>query len=131
MISFLSYRSRLMTARRAEAFARCLRANRRFRAVTVERSPLAAGPAAWLVRWHPVSPARCRDLRRRAQEQRAARAPGLQVSGGPEWFTVTNPETGAVYYVTAYSCTCPDFEYRCRESGLACKHIAAVNDRQE
>lgn len=31
-----------------------------------------------------------------------------------------------VRHLDAYSCTCPDFTNRCRESGLYCKHINAI-----
>ncbi|MCL4389204.1 DDE-type integrase/transposase/recombinase [Candidatus Marsarchaeota archaeon] len=31
-----------------------------------------------------------------------------------------------VSHIDAYSCDCPDFEYRCKENGLYCKHIDAI-----
>ena len=31
-----------------------------------------------------------------------------------------------VSHIDAYSCDCPDFEFRCKDRGLYCKHIDAI-----
>jgi hypothetical protein len=38
-----------------------------------------------------------------------------------------NPRSKATYPVSRVDCSSPDFEYRCRNSGIRCKHLVAVN----
>lgn len=41
--------------------------------------------------------------------------------GGPA--LCHNPATGGIYQLTLTTCTCPDYQYRCRGLGIDCKHL--------
>tara|TARA_Y100000310_G_scaffold305434_1_gene345584 strand:- start:1222 stop:1485 length:264 start_codon:yes stop_codon:yes gene_type:complete len=41
-------------------------------------------------------------------------------------YYVGNRETCETYDVSRTSCTCPDWEHRCQEENLRCKHQVAV-----
>lgn len=65
----------------------------------------------------------------RAKEERLNYRWGRQADGS---YTCENLETGNVYRVTAYpcTCTCPDWEKTLLPRGLhCCKHVNALLDR--
>jgi hypothetical protein len=131
------YRTRLMTQEHAEQFAACLRANSLFDGVMVYESPTAKTERRHYVVYHPSDPDACAAILQRQQQKRADKAR----AEAQDYLFVRDDQTGRfywcmsasgeVYEVTDFSCTCPDFEYRCREAGVHCKHQVALADLTE
>jgi hypothetical protein len=119
----------MASRKRADSFCRCLTANKRFRSVSVLRSTHGQG---FVVQFQPASPSRAADLYHSQYRQRElkgqAEQPGyawsLQVNGRHAWY-LCQSLGGEVYEVTENTCTCPDWQFRGRRSGLPCKHIHA------
>jgi len=130
MTSFTSYRTRLLSEKRALAFAAALKANPRFAFVAVERSARAKGPNCFLVRFEPSSVARRTALLDQAQDARIVRAAtqGFTFAADPDapFCHCLSHSSGEVYETTLNSCSCPDEEMRCSKIGLACKHRIAL-----
>ena len=130
------YRTKLMTETHAESFAAALRANSQWDGVMVYESPRAKGERRHYVVYHPAS-AEARDaILARQEATRAARAEAeleeyLIVPADGETFFWVASQSGNVYEVTDFSCTCPDHEYRCREAGIRCKHQLALETAAE
>lgn len=132
------YRTRLMPYERAQAFALCLRRNgARFANVDLVHSDRATGSASWFVTSQPVNEDRRVGLVDSVQAQRADRADkegrhyvfAADPDARAPFYWCLNPLTGETYEVTGHSCTCPDWEYRCRRAALRCKHILALTWR--
>lgn len=125
----LTYRTKLLAADQAARFARCLAANPTFTQVATHESTRSAGK--FFVSFLPVSPARQQDMLTREQDARTERAHregsdylwARDLDGDWHWCLSRSGET---YEVTLHSCTCPDYAYRCRAQGLACKHMTAL-----
>jgi hypothetical protein len=127
----IHYRTRLMDAARANAFAACLNANPDFSDASVRQFR-----SRYFVAYAPKSASRRRamvDIHTRARQQRAAREhAGYKwtlearfIGRRPvTWYLCRTPQ-GVTYEVTATSCTCRDFEYRSGPLQISCKHIAA------
>lgn len=126
------YRTALMERNRAFGFARCLAANAgRFCDVEVLQSARAKGAAAWFVRFRPARRERLSALLQAEWDKRAKKA----AEEGGEYVFVRfageshtwcfNPISGETYQVTAFSCSCPDFQFRCSKAGIQCKHQQA------
>jgi len=117
---------------RARAFARCLQANPRFRAVSVKEATSGTG---WHVIYQPSSQARYAELYYQQYRQRELK--GAQTEGRCYRFELVTRGTDAyylcqsvskeVYDVTECSCSCPDWTYRGQKSGIPCKHIFAYH----
>ena len=124
------FRTKCLPLARAASFARCLQANPNFGAVTIEESARAKGEARWFVAYVPTNPERIASVLADQQDKRQAKASTegacyefvADESGRFFWCLSTS---GEVYEVTRHSCSCPDFEHRCRHAGLACKHMLA------
>lgn len=130
------YRTRLLTQEHAEQFAACLRANVLFDGVMVYESPRAKGDRRWFVVYHPSDPAACEAILTRQQQQRAEKArveadEYLIVPNDDRRFFWVQSASGKVYEVTDFSCSCPDYEHRCRQAGIRCKHQVALTDLAE
>jgi predicted nucleic acid-binding Zn finger protein len=131
------FRTKLMDRRKAEGFAHCLRSNPRFADVAVAESPRAKSEACYFVSFAPSSEARRAAILDDQQSSRLVRALTegadyvfcLDTDGGRPFFWYYST-SGEVYEVTSQSCDCPDFLYRCRASGLKCKHILALREGQ-
>lgn len=133
----LVYRTKLMQEPQADRFARCLRANPLFGEVTVETSAKAKSDRRFFVAFVPTSAERVDVMRAAVQDARTERA----LAEGSEylWFRDSYAgrpflwllsASGEVYEVSACgrTCGCPDFHYRCREQGLKCKHLVALEN---
>lgn len=131
MISFTSYRTKLLPESKANAFAAALRGNPRFAHVAVERSSRAKGSACWFVRYASSSEVRRRALVDGAQDARTRRAMDQEFTfcSDPEraGYHCLSHSSSEVYEVTLNSCSCPDQEARCRAAGIACKHRVALH----
>jgi len=131
------HRTERLTRERADRFAKCLQANPRFDGVTVVENPNAKGERRFYVTWIPASNARQQDLR----ELHAA----IQIGRGEcQWmnyvvtatetagrYDVENQQNGETYQVQLHAavgntCTCPQWEARCRPAGIDCKHCEVV-----
>lgn len=129
MISFVTYRTKLLSEKQASAFAAALRANSRFAMVSVERSSRARGEKAFIVRFEPSNAARKEALVNNAQDQRTERALTQSFTFCRDTdhdFCHCLSHSGEVYETTLNSCSCPDETYRCSGVGLACKHRIAL-----
>ena len=128
------YRTKLLRSqRRAAAFCRMIAANpRRFQKADVVPSNQADG---WFVQYQPSSAARRADLYYQQYRQRELKAK----TEGPCYtfdLCTTHPAnpfyrclsvSGEVYEVTEKTCTCRDWQFRGKKSGLPCKHIQAYH----
>jgi hypothetical protein len=129
----ISYRTKLLRDLQfAARFARCLRANAtRFCDVEIVPSLKAKGDA-WYVSFRPINRERQIEMLERqadARRQRAAEE-GLDYifwadpdHTGSYW--CFNPKSGETYEVSIFSCTCPDYEFRCKRAAIQCKHQQA------
>jgi predicted nucleic acid-binding Zn finger protein len=113
--------------RRAASFCKCLTANRRFaRASVIQSNQTENG---WFVQYQPSNPARYADLYYAQYRQRELKGKGegrcyewdLQQRDGRVWYLCAST-TGETYEVTECSCSCHDWLFRGRKSGLPCKH---------
>ncbi len=123
----ICYRSKNMSLSLASSFARCIEANKtRFCDVAISPSKAAE---KYFVTFRPVSTDRQGDL---YEAQYNARADRAQVEGleyifwpdadnpGTDW--CFNPLSGETYQVSLFECSCPDYQFRCKNAGLKCKH---------
>jgi predicted nucleic acid-binding Zn finger protein len=129
------YRTKLLTEDRAKRFAACLRGNSRFTDVEVEESGRARN---WyqrhFVSYSPVNEERQQEMLDRQRDARQARAGDegrdyvfvLDQDSIQPFCWVFNPKSGETYEVTLFDCSCPDFRYRCRGTGVRCKHMLAL-----
>ena len=133
----ICYRSKTMTVERAAAFARCLAANAE-RFTSVEIVLARTKETAYFVQFRPVNPERQGDIYEQQWNVRAERAQqeGAEYifwrdadKAGVTW--CFNPQSGETYEVTPFSCTCPDYHYRCEKAGLHCKHQHALQMQRE
>jgi len=128
----VAFRTALLSQARAESFAAMLTANSRFESVLVNRSERAKCDKAFFVTFQPSSEAR-KDLIFMAQwDARKERGQGEgadytffadEDNKGCYW--VYNPISQETYSTSIFSCSCPDYTYRCQRAGLQCKHQAA------
>jgi len=131
------YRTALMTQTHAASFARCLAGNDSFCDVLVSFSFRAKPEKAYYVIFKPASIERQRAIYSGQDDAREARA----VSEGSDYiffwdsdkriYWVFNPKSTETYEVSGRDCTCPDYQFRCRENGLTCKHMKALRLRVE
>lgn len=123
----VKWRTKLMTYDMAARFANCIGANRRFAGVNVLESGQAKHPERrYFVEYLPASTARREELWHGQQFSRLDRAVEQLgdyqfVQDGEHGVWVFNPD-GDVYAVNAWSCTCGDWQWRCQQSGMQCKH---------
>lgn len=129
------FRTCCMTREKALRFAHCLSANRRVRSAEVCRSPLAAPPLDWLVRWIPASRESGARILRWFQRDRDYKADTegrhYQFCPDPDdpRLTYCISTSGAVYEIRGPRCNCPDYRTRCQRAGLKCKHLRALEMR--
>jgi hypothetical protein len=122
------YRTKLLAEAHAQQFASCLRANALFSGVMVYESERAKHPERrFFVVYHPSDSDACAAILQRQQERRAAQARAeagdyLIVPNVDRRFFWVQSASGEVYEVTDFSCSCPDYEFRCREASIRCKH---------
>ena len=130
MVSFVTYRTKLLSQAKAESFAKALRSNDRFAFVTVEKSPRAKSEKAWLVRFEPSNAARKAALVDAAQDARTERALcgtfTFAVDPDRPHYHCFSHQSGECYTLDLNTCDCPDETYRCSHVGLACKHRIAL-----
>lgn len=131
----LYHRTRVMLLGAAERFARCLAGNARFVDVEVCKSNYTPSEeCCWYVRFLPASETRQAELMADHHEARVTRA--REQAGRYEFvlddtgrfFHCLNLETGECREVTERSCSCEDFHYRGRQTGVFCKHIQALRE---
>lgn len=129
----IRYRSKTMPLSLAASFARCLQANET-RFCDVEITPAQrTKEEKFFVQFRPVNPDRQGDL---YEAQYNARADRAQAEGmdyifwadpdAPNTHWVFNPLSGETYTLTPFSCSCPDYQFRCNAAGLKCKHQHAL-----
>lgn len=126
------YRTRLLTLARAHSFCACLQANRRFKCVSVVESTHTA--EMYFVQYQPSNQSRYADLYFEQYRQRELKG---QTEGrcydfhlhevGGNLFYLCASTSGETYEVTPESCSCPDYQYRGKKSGIPCKHIQAYH----
>lgn len=112
---------------RADAFCKMVSANSRFTNASVIQSNRTED--GWFVQYQPANPARYADLYYSQYRQRELKGKGegrcyewdLQQRDGRVWYLCLST-SGETYEVTECSCTCPDWQFRGRKSGLPCKH---------
>lgn len=134
----LTYETKAMPIKRAQAFARMIEANRRFPvASTVIES---AGKRGYVVCWLPAATERQIALFERFQSEQWDRAVAEKSRWTFVWTSstradITTPDihekTGAVkgyntYSVTGSTCNCPQQQTRCAIAGAFCKHICGL-----
>lgn len=133
----LVYRTKLLTTDQAWRFATCLKANSRFTDVLMVHSSRATGPRRYYVAYRPSNPDRQAELTAHQQQSREERA--LAEGSGYTWVRDGNAArpffwclstSGEVYEVDPKggTCSCPDFECRCRRAGISCKHLLALQN---
>lgn len=125
------YRTKLMPLTRAASFARCLDGNTRFTSVMLEK-PAKAKADKFFVTFRPANPERQTALYQTEWDKREARAENeggdyifWKDPDGRFWW-VFNPLSGETYELTPFSCSCPDYQFRCNKAGLHCKHMHAL-----
>ena len=132
------YRTKTMTMSRAAAFARMIQSNAdRFTSVEIKPAQRTR-IASFIVTFQPVSRERQEDL---YEQQFNARKDRAEAEGmdyifwpDPDRTGVTwcyNPNSGETYEVQTFSCSCPDYHYRCEKAGLLCKHQQALTLQRE
>lgn len=133
----IEYRTALLEAPQAAAFAACLSANPLFaHAHVVESNQTKNATRRWFVAYQPSSPERQAAIAARQQEKRIARAAEegdryIWVSDAPRPVWLLIASSGGTYEVytnaqgQAVACNCPDSELRCQDAGLLCKHLIA------
>lgn len=124
------YRTKLMDLSRANSFARCISSNTRFSDVLVERSERAKSEKNCFVTFQPMSEERKDAIHQAQQDARTHRGETQEFIfwQDPDHinsFWCFSVESGETYQVDLFSCTCPDYVYRCQCAGLTCKHMAA------
>ena len=126
----IMYRTKLLKSEAvAKAFASCLKANGKFGTSEVVESNRTKKPQ-YFVQYMPSNPKRRSFLREVQISEREVRA-GSEESRydwskeGKVWRCVS--ATGGVYEVSNNTCTCPDFENRCKPLNIKCKHINALD----
>jgi hypothetical protein len=128
----ICYRSKCLPLSIAASFAKCVQANAtRFCDVEIQKSDKSRSEK-FFVTFRPVNPTRQADL---YEAQYNARAERAQQEGseyifwkdtdnpGTDW--CFNPVSGETYQVSTFSCSCPDYLFRCEKAGLLCKHQQA------
>ena len=132
------FRTKLMPFEQAERFARCLTANAtRFCEVDWLLSEKAKGDRAYFVQYRPVNPDRQWEQLERQNTARMFRALdegpcyefALDTDGPAPFYWIFNPLSGETYQTCSFSCSCPDYEYRCKKlayAGVHCKHMHAL-----
>ena len=122
------YRTRCLPLEAAGRFARCLAANAQYTGVEIAESKRAKGEARWFVSYLPSRGERVEEMVAREQDKRELRALRQEFTfvqdQGFVW--CHSHGSGECYEVTAHSCTCADFHYRLKGTGIACKHILAL-----
>lgn len=126
----LCYRTRLVrNVSAAVRFARLIAANSRFESPEVVKSTQSLSDA-WFVTYRPSNPDRQSAMTERMQSERIQRCLSEMdayawSSGGADGGLYCRTKSGSEYYVTATGCSCADFNERCSEIGVWCKHIVA------
>jgi hypothetical protein len=125
------YRTKNMDIAHAAAFARCIEANNG-RFTSVEIVEARTKEEAYFVTFRPVSPERQGDMyeqqwnvRKERAEQEGAEYIFWRDTDNPGTDWCFNPKSGETYQVSTFSCSCPDYVYRCEKAGLLCKHQQA------
>ena len=134
----IRYRTRLFSDwEQADRFRRCLEANPRFVDPTVCESGTSK-TVKWFVTFRPGNRERQLDMYERQWDARRDRGwtEGLeyifwQDPDHPGSWWCFNPRSGETYEVTIFSCTCPDYVYRCHLAALQCKHMQAWEAQSE
>lgn len=65
----------------------------------------------------------------RAMEEGACYVFALDIDCSRPFYWIFNPKSGETYQTDSMTCSCPDFEYRCKKIagyGVLCKHIQAL-----
>jgi predicted nucleic acid-binding Zn finger protein len=129
------YRTKLMEAERAAAFARMIGANAtRFEAVQIV--PSNGKTERFYITFRPVSAAKQSEMYQAEYDKNADRA---TIEGAdylfwkdpdsPYRIWVFNPKSGETYPMDKGFCQCPQAEYRCRKAALHCKHEIEFDNR--
>ena len=132
------FRTKLLPFEQAERFARCLTANAtRFCEAEWILSEKAKGDKCYFVQFRPANPDR-------QQEQFGRQDMGRKLRGleeGPcyefaldtdsiaPFYWIFNPISGETYQTDLFSCSCPDYQFRCRKLAhgpVHCKHMHAL-----
>lgn len=130
MSRLTSYRTQLLSERRAAAFAKCVAGNARFAWVRLCHSARAKGAECWYVSFQPSNPDRQQALLEyqiRERIERAAEEHFEFFADGETaglWYCLSH--SGAIYETRLESCTCGDALYRMNPAGLPCKHSLAL-----
>ena len=131
-------RTKLLVIEQAQRFAACLQANEtRFCDVEWMLSEKAKGDRAYFVQFRPKSRDRQWDQYQRQNDARHIRAIeegacyvfALDIDCSRPFYWIFNPKSGETYQSDSMTCSCPDFEYRCKKIagyGVVCKHIQAL-----
>lgn len=127
------FRTRRLRYDQAKRFAVCLQANPRFTDVETVLSQRVRSAANAFVQYRPSNVDRQFEQIDRQQAKRRQKA--LTEGRCYQWFLDTDgsrpfywclSSSGEVYEVDAGSCSCPDYQFRCRKVyDLRCKHILA------
>lgn len=126
----VTYRTALFSLQaRAQSFARCLQSNSRFERVLVHASATSKTPK-WFVTFEPTSDTRKDAIHAGQQADRQARAESQEFIFWPDPDKVNcywcfSVESGETYEVTLGDCSCPDYQFRCKNCGIQCKHMLA------
>lgn len=122
------YKTRQMDAGQAERFAKMLAANGNFEAVTLSDATAKGKQAVY---FRPTGRKAQETLYAAEQDKRTIAAAEQEFifwkdpDGPGHWcYSVGSGET---YRVEAFSCTCPDWVYRCDKAGICCKHQQALD----
>lgn len=126
------YRPRnLMTLAQAQRFEKMIAANGRFTDVQIRESGRTQSPERrWYVYYTPRSVERAKQLLADAQAQRDERAKQgeyeFQLSECGRFHHCHSLKSGKWYETTHAHCTCGDYQFRLRRTGLRCCHSAAL-----
>lgn len=126
----VEYRSKATARDLAFSFAKCLEANRtRFTDVEVRRSTRSK-TEKWFVAFQPVSASRQAELvadQLKARETRAAEREYIfwTENGLIHCYSFNS---GDIHVLRGRTCTCGDWEFRCRAAGLPCTHQIAYRN---
>lgn len=137
----VTYRTALFCSLpKAQSFARCLQSNDRFERAMVHASQTSKSPK-WFVTFEPANESRKDAIHAGQQEARQARAEEQEfifwaddgrrtVNGDPLFWWVFSLASGETYEVSPGDCSCPDYQFRCQNAGLHCKHMLAWSSQR-
>jgi hypothetical protein len=138
----VTYRTSLFASlAKAQAFARCLQSNTgRFEHSMVHESQTSK-TSKWFVTFEPTLASRKDAIHAGQQEARQARAEEqefifwpdpdrLTANGTPMFWWCFSVASGETYEVSIGDCSCPDYQFRCRNAGMNCKHQLAWSSQR-